>query len=160
MRRPSAHRTWVAYKAVEAFAFALWLGPLLRLFFVSELGFSPLELVLAGTALEVAYFAFEIPTGIVADTYGRRLSIIAGVAGLGLGFIATGFANGVWLVLAAAAFMGFAWTFKSGADEAWITDEVGVDKAGRSFQAGAQAARIGALIGIGAAVALACPCRS
>ncbi len=111
--------------------------------------------MLAGTALEVAYFAFEIPTGIVADTYGRRLSIIAGVAGLGLGFVATGFANGVWLVLVAAAFMGFTWTFKSGADEAWITDEVGVDKAGRSFQAGAQATRIGALVGIGAAVALA-----
>ena len=150
----SAHRTWVAYKAVEAFAFAVgWtVAPVL---FVRELDFSPLELVLAGTALEVAYFAFEIPTGIVADTYGRRLSIIAGVAGLGLGFVATGFANGVWLVLVAAAFMGFMWTFKSGADEAWITDEVGVDKAGRSFQAGAQAARIGALVGIGAAVALA-----
>ncbi len=144
----------MAYKAVEAFAFAVgWtVAPVL---FVRELDFSPLELVLAGTALEVAYFAFEIPTGIVADTYGRRLSIIAGVAGLGLGFVATGFANGVWLVLAAAAFMGFTWTFKSGADEAWITDEVGVDKAGLSFQAGAQAARIGALVGIGAAVALA-----
>jgi MFS transporter, DHA3 family, tetracycline resistance protein len=100
--------------------------------------------VLAGTALEVAYFAFEIPTGIVADTYGRRLSIIAGVTGLGLGFVATGLANGVWLVLGAAAFMGFTWTFKSGADEAWVTDEVGVENAGRSFQAGAQAARIGA----------------
>jgi DHA3 family tetracycline resistance protein-like MFS transporter len=154
MRRPSAHRTWIAYKAVEAFAFAVgW--TVAPVFFVRELDFSPLELVLAGTALEVAYFAFEIPTGIVADTYGRRLSIIAGVAGLGLGFVATGFANGVWLVLVAAAFMGFMWTFKSGADEAWITDEVGVDAAGRSFQAGAQGARIGALAGIGAAVALA-----
>ena len=51
--------------------------------------------------------------------------------------------------------MGFTWTFKSGADEAWITDEVGVEQAGRSFQAGAQAMRIGALLGIGAAVGLA-----
>ncbi len=132
----------IAYKAVEAFAFGLgW--TVAPVFFVRELGFSPLELVLAGTALEVAYFAFEIPTGIVADTYGRRLSIIAGVAGLGVGFVATGLANGVWLVLGAAAFMGFTWTFKSGADEAWITDEVGVENAGRSFQAGAQGARIG-----------------
>ena len=51
--------------------------------------------------------------------------------------------------------MGFAWTFKSGADEAWITDEVGVDQAGRSFHAGAQATRVGTLLGIGAAVGLA-----
>ncbi len=70
----------MAYKAVEAFAFALgWtVAPVL---FVRELDFSPSQLVLAGTALEVAYFAFEIPTGIVADTYGRRLSIIAGSPG-------------------------------------------------------------------------------
>jgi MFS transporter, DHA3 family, tetracycline resistance protein len=39
--------------------------------------------------------------------------------------------------------------------KAWITDEVGVERAGRSFQAGAQAMRIGTLAGIGAAVALA-----
>jgi MFS transporter, DHA3 family, tetracycline resistance protein len=154
VRRPSAHRTWIAYKAVEAFAFAVgW--TVAPVFFVQDLDFSPLALVLAGTALEVAYFAFEIPTGIVADTYGRRFSIIAGVAGLGIGFVATGLAGGVWLVLVAAAFMGFAWTFKSGADEAWITDEVGVDEAGQSFHAGAQATRVGTLLGIGAAVGLA-----
>ncbi len=92
MRRPSAHRTWIVYKAVEAFAFAVgW--TVAPVFFVQDLDFSPLALVLAGTALEVAYFAFEIPTGIVADTYGRRISIIAGVAGLGLGFVATGLAG-------------------------------------------------------------------
>jgi DHA3 family tetracycline resistance protein-like MFS transporter len=154
MRRISAHRVWIAYCGVEAFAFALgW--TVAAVFFVRELDFSPLQLVLAGTALEVAYFVFEIPTGIVADTYGRKRSIIIGAAGLGLGFVATGLANGVWLVLLAAAFMGFAWTFKSGADEAWVTDEVGVENAGRSFQSGAQAARIGSLVGIGAAVGLA-----
>ena len=154
MPRPSAHRTWIAYKAVEAFAFGLgWtVAPVL---FVRELGFSPLELVLAGTALEVAYFAFEIPTGIVADTYGRRLSIIAGVAGLGVGFVATGLANGVWLVLGAAAFMGFTWTFKSGADEAWVTDEVGVESAGARFRQARRRRASARWLGIGAAVALA-----
>ena len=103
---------------------------------------SPLQLVLTGTALELAYFLFEVPTGIVADTYGRRLStIIGGLAGLGVGFVVTGLANGVLLVLATAAFMGFVWTFKSSCGEAWITDEVGAEDVGRSFQLGAQAAR-------------------
>ena len=154
MRRLDAHRVWLGYRGVEAFAFGLgW--TVAPVFFIQELDFSPLELVLAGTALEVAYFIFEIPTGVVADTYGRRLSTILGVLGLGLGFVATGFAGGVVLVLGAAAFMGFTWTFKSGAEDAWITDEVGPEHAGRSFQVGAQAARIGALLGIGAAVALA-----
>ena len=154
MQRVDAHRVWLGYRGVEAFAFGLgW--TVAPIFFIQELDFSPLELVLAGTALEVAYFVFEIPTGVVADTYGRRLSTILGVLGLGLGFVATGFAGGVVLVLGAAAFMGFTWTFKSGAEDAWITDEVGPEHVGRSFQVGAQAARIGGLLGIGAAVALA-----
>ncbi len=154
MRRLDAHRVWLGYQGVEGFAFALgW--TIAPIFFVRELGLSPLELVLAGTALEVAYFAMEIPTGIVADTYGRRLSVIAGTIGLGLGFVATGLAGGVGLVLVAAAFMGFTWTFRSGAEEAWITDEVGPERVGRSFQLGAQAQRVGALLGIGAAVGLA-----
>ena len=55
-------------------------------FFVTELGMSPLELVLTGTALEVAYFLFEVPTGIVADTYSRRASVVIGALILGLGF--------------------------------------------------------------------------
>ena len=154
MRRLDAHPVWLGYRGVEAFAFGLgW--TVAPIFFVRELGLSPLELVLAGTALELAYFVMEIPTGIVADLYGRRLSTIVGVLGLGLGFVVTGLADGVGLVLAAAAFMGFTWTFKSGAEDAWITDEVGVDRAGRSFHAGAQAARIGGLLGIAGAVGLA-----
>jgi DHA3 family tetracycline resistance protein-like MFS transporter len=154
VRRLDAHRIWLGYQAVEGFAMALgW--TIAPIFFIRELHFSPLELVLAGTALELAYFAMEIPTGIVADTYGRRLSVIVGTIGLGLGFVATGLAGGVALVLAAAAFMGFTWTFRSGAEEAWITDEVGAERVGRSFQLGAQAQRVGALLGIGAAVGLA-----
>jgi MFS transporter, DHA3 family, tetracycline resistance protein len=154
VRRLDAHRVWLGFQGVEAFAFALgW--TVAPVFFLRELDFSPLALVLAGTALEVAYFAFEIPTGIVADTYGRRLSVVVGVAGLGVGFVVTGFSGGLGVVLAAAAFMGFMWTFKSGAEEAWITDEVGVEASGRSFQLGAQTGRVGALLGIGAAVGLA-----
>jgi MFS transporter, DHA3 family, tetracycline resistance protein len=154
VRRLDAHRVWLGYRGVEAFAFALgW--TVAPIFFVRELGFSPLELVLAGTALEVAFFLAEIPTGVVADTYGRKLSVLLGVAGLGVAFVVTGLAGGVGLVLAAAAFMGFMWTFKSGAEDAWITDEVGRERAGRSFQLGAQAARVGGLLGIGAAVGLA-----
>ena len=113
LRRLDAHRVWLGYQGVEAFAFGLaW--TVAPVFFIRELDFSPLELVLAGTALELAYFLFEIPTGIVADTYGRRLSVIIGTLGLGVGFVVTGLAGGVAVVLAAAAFIGFTWTFKSG----------------------------------------------
>lgn len=154
MRRLDAQRTWLLYRGVEAFAFSLgW--TVAAVFFVTELGMSPLELVLTGTALEVAYFLFEVPTGIVADTYSRRASVVIGALILGLGFVATGLASGVLVVLIAAAVMGFGWTFKSGAEDAWLADELGTENVASPYQRGAQVARAGALLGIGAAIGLA-----
>ena len=154
MRRLDPHRTWLLYRGLDSFSLALgW--TVAPVFFVTELGLSPLELVLAGTALEVAYFLFEVPTGIVADTYSRRISIVIAGVVMGVGFIATGLAGGVVLVLVAAAVTGFGWTFKSGAEDAWLADEVGLENVSRSYQRGAQFGRGGALVGIGAAVGLA-----
>ena len=154
MRRLDAHRTWLVYQGVDSFAMALgW--TVAAVFFVTELEMSPLTLILTGTAMEVAYFLFEVPTGIVADTYSRRTSIVIAMFVMGLSFVATGLAPGVAVVLIAAAATGFGWTFKSGAEDAWLADEVGLENVARSYQRGAQVARVGALAGIGAAVGLA-----
>ena len=61
---------------------------------MTELEMSPLELVLVGTVMELSIFVFEVPTGIVADTTSRRLSIVIGNVVMGIGFIVLG----VWLV--------------------------------------------------------------
>ena len=45
---------------------------------------SPFQLVLVGTVLELSVFLFEVPTGVVADTYSRRLSLIIGFAAVSL----------------------------------------------------------------------------
>jgi DHA3 family tetracycline resistance protein-like MFS transporter len=154
MPRLDPHRTWLLYRGVDSFAFAVgW--TMAAVFFVTALEMTPLELVLTGTALEIAYFLFEVPTGIVADTYSRRLSIVIAMFVMGLAFIATGLAPGVVVVLVAAAVMGFGWTFKSGAEDAWLADEVGLEGVARAYQRGAQVARAAALLGIGVAVALA-----
>lgn len=154
MRRLDPHRTWLVYRGVDSFAMALgW--TVAAVFFVTELEMSPLQLILTGTALEVAYFLFEVPTGIVADIYSRRASVVIGMVIMGLSFVVTGLAPGVAVVLVAAAIMGFGWTFKSGAEDAWLADEVGLENVARSYQRGAQVARAAALGGIAAAVALA-----
>ena len=57
---------------------------------VSVVGLNPLQLVLVGTVLEVSYFLLEMPTGVVADVYSRRLSILIGFILTGLGFILAG----------------------------------------------------------------------
>lgn len=53
---------------------------------IQTVGLNPLQLVLVGTALELAALIFEVPTGVLADTYGRRRSVILGFLLIGAGF--------------------------------------------------------------------------
>lgn len=153
MVRLSASRTWLVYEGTESFAMALaW--TLAPIYFVREVGMSPLELVLVGTALEVAYFVFEVPTGVVADTYSRRASVIVAQVIMGAAFVVTGLFADVGVILAAAALTGFGWTFKSGAIDAWLADEIGPERLAGAYQRGAQVGRVCTLLGIGAAVGL------
>jgi DHA3 family tetracycline resistance protein-like MFS transporter len=148
------HRTWLLYQGAVALALATgW--TVAAVYYVQVVGMGPLELVLAGTALELAYFLFEVPTAVVADVYGRRLSVIVGQVIMGAGLVLAGAVAEVWVVLAAAAVIGFGWTFRSGAEDAWLADEVGPERLARSYQRGAQVERGASLAGIGLAVGLA-----
>lgn len=125
------------------------------IYFVTDLQLDPLQLVLVGTVMEAAVFLFEVPTGVVADVYSRRLSIIIGVILLGLSFVLLGAVPTYAAVLIAQVIWGIGYTFTSGATEAWIADEVGERRAGQAFMRGSQAGSIGSIIGTIAAVGLA-----
>jgi DHA3 family tetracycline resistance protein-like MFS transporter len=122
---------------------------------VDVVGLNVLQLVLLGTALELSVFLFEIPTGVIADVYSRRLSVIIGTGMMGAGFILEGAIPTYLTVLLAQVVWGFGWTFISGARSAWITDEVGVERAGKLFLGGHQLSTIGSLLGIVIVVPLA-----
>lgn len=115
---------------------------------------NPLQLVLVGTLLETSVFLFEVPTGVVADSYSRRLSIIIGMFLIGAGFMLEGAVPRFEAVLMAQVLWGVGYTFTSGATEAWIADEVGDDKAGEAFMRGSQIGTIGGLVAIPVSVAL------
>ncbi len=122
---------------------------------VDVLGLDPLQLVLAGTVLESTVFIFEIPTGVVADLYSRRLSSILGFGLLGLGILVEGLVPLFSILLLSQIIAGIGWTFISGAYTAWITDEVGTDKVGDLFLRADQLDILGALTAIPVAVWLA-----
>src|SRR5512136_1346457 len=115
---------------------------------VSMVGLNALQLVLVGTTLEFSAFVFEIPTGVVADVFSRRLSIIAGMFVMGLGFVVEGSFPFFAPILLAQVLWGLGYTFTSGATEAWIADEVGEEQAGQAFLRASQVGTLGALIGI------------
>jgi DHA3 family tetracycline resistance protein-like MFS transporter len=126
----------------------------MAVYLVRELHLSPLQLVLMGTAMEGAVFLFEVPTGIVADTYSRRLSLILGYLGTGAAWVAVGLVSTPWLIIVLWAFWGFAYTFTSGAEQAWITDEVGHENVGTIFLRAARFGQAGAVVGLVAQVAV------
>ncbi len=115
---------------------------------VTTVGLNPLQLVLTGTALEIAAFVFEVPTGVVADVISRRLSIIIGVFIMGLGFVLEGSLPFFAAILVAQVLWGLGYTFTSGASEAWIADEVGEKQAGQAFLRAGQIGTIGGLVGL------------
>ena len=131
-------------------AFTVW-----AVYLVQDVGVNPLQLVLLGTVSEIAIFLFEVPTGVVADTYSRRLSVIIGLLLAGASAVVVGLVAVYWIILAAAVLRGIAGTFLSGAWEAWITDEHGVGGIGRVFLRGTQWSYLGAIVGAVSGVAVA-----
>ena len=134
------------------------------IYYITALGLNPFELLLIGMVLELAVLLFESVTGVVADTYSRKLSVIIGMFVIGTGFAMQGIIPAlegmlpfipvmVWLLLA-QVFFGVGDTFVSGADTAWIVDEVGEEKIGTIFMSGKRYALLATLLGIALSVGL------
>ncbi|MBD2866613.1 MFS transporter [Paenibacillus sp. IB182363] len=134
------------------------------LYYITTLGLNPFELLLVGMALELTVLIFEGITGVVADTYSRRLSVIAGMFALGFGFALQGvipWLDALGLAVPAIAWLlfsqvvsGVGYTFISGANKAWITDEIGEERVGRLFLRANRLSLVATLIGIPVSVGL------
>lgn len=145
---------YLGIRGASALFFMLW-ATVASVYRIEEVGLDPLRLVLLGTALEVAVFVFEVPTGVLADTYGRRRSVITGFLLMGTGFALEGAIPTFAAVLAAQAVWGVGYTFISGALEAWIADEAPERDLGRVYLRGEQADYVGSLVGVILSVAFA-----
>lgn len=92
---------------------------------VVDVGLNPLQLLMLGTAKEVTILSVEIPTGVVADIRSRRLSVILAFLICGIAIAGAGLAHGFALLIVSQALWAFGSTFRSGAETAWFTDELG-----------------------------------
>ena len=115
--------TFIAWAGVRAaFHRGWWLVTSLYLVAVADL--SPFQLVFLGTAQGLTALVFEVPTGVMADTLSRKWSIVAAHLLMGTGMLATGLVTAFPALVATQMLWGLAWTFSSGADVAWLTDEL------------------------------------
>jgi DHA3 family tetracycline resistance protein-like MFS transporter len=146
MRKLQANTIYLAYCLFTSLLF--WMTFTAdSVYYVSIVQMTALQLVLTGTTLEAAVFLLEVPTGIVADLYSRRLSVITGIFLIGAGFLLQALVPDFRAILLAQLLWGAGWTFTSGALAAWLSDEIGEEKANRSFLKGAQFEQIGAVLG-------------
>lgn len=94
----------------------------LMLVYMLSIGFSPWQIGTILAVQQIAMVLFEFPTGIFADRYGRKRSIVvafllSGLAAIGW-FFSVNFAQ--WLIF--AILFGIAYTFQSGAKESLMLD--------------------------------------
>jgi DHA3 family tetracycline resistance protein-like MFS transporter len=124
LHKPGATQVYLFIEFTASALFSMMFVTM-SLYEATVAGLTPLQLVLVGTAVELSIFVFEVPTGVVADVYSRRLSIIIGYLLMGVGFLVEGLFPAFLPILLAQVVWGLGYTFTSGATQAWITDEIG-----------------------------------
>ncbi len=154
MRKLSARTNWFLFSTLWAFLNSVTFT-VAGVYYVNVVGMNPLELILVGTAMETAAFLFEIPTGVVADLYGRRTSVLIGLFLTGCAILLIGAYPSFQTIALGAFLFGFAATFISGAIDAWLADEIGTDNLGPAYFRATQLGYAGAFVGIAVGVGLA-----
>ena len=146
MKRPDARKVYLFLVFSVGFLIALGFG--LSYYETTVAGLDPLQLMSIGAALSLSRLVFEIPTGAVADLYSRRLSVLSGLALVGLALLVEGLFPSFVPILLAQVVLGLGYTFTSGATEAWLSDEIGEQRANRTFLAAKRYDLCGNLAGI------------
>jgi MFS family permease len=126
-RNPESRRVLAGYFTLAGLytlsAAAIW-G--VNTLFLLDAGLSFFEVFVANAAFSAGMVIFEVPTGVVADTLGRRISFLLSVTVLSattLLYVALAQVEaGVVAFAVVSVLMGLGFTFYSGAMEAWLVD--------------------------------------
>ncbi len=98
--------------------------------FLLDSGLDIFEVFIANAVFTASMTLFEIPTGVFADTRGRRFSFLMSTVILFLGSIgyllASTYRGGLLAFSLFSIVLGLGFTFYSGAVEAWVVDELQV----------------------------------
>ena len=153
-KKLSAYTVYLIYSGASA----LFLGTISTVNLVYQIQvahLTPLQLVLVGTVLETVCFFCQVPTGVLADVYSRRLAVIVGIFAIGAGFVLEGSIPSFPFILLAQLLWGLGATLTDGAEQAWITGELGENAVGHAFIRSTQVGLVGGLLGAFVGVSLA-----
>ncbi len=140
---------WMGMRAVLHRGY--WL--VASLYLIVDAQLSAFQLVFLGIAQGIIALVTEVPAGVVADTISRKWAIVISHALIGLSMVVTGLVTAFPALVATQMLWGVGWTFVSGADVAWVTDELArPDRIAAVLTARArweQLGAVGGLVGFG-----------
>lgn len=94
--------------------------------FLLSAGLDIFTVMVVNAAFTLGQLVFEVPTGVVADTIGRKASFLIGIASLAaatvLYVLAAQLQLGMAVFVAASVLLGFGFTCQTGAMDAWLVD--------------------------------------
>jgi MFS family permease len=108
---------YFAYTALKGLHFGL-ITAMWVIFLQQQHGLSLTEVTFVDVAFWIAVTLGEVPTGVVADTMGRKTSLGIGTALMGVSILAWAFAPTVPLIILTYAALAVGSTFLSGAEDA------------------------------------------
>jgi DHA3 family tetracycline resistance protein-like MFS transporter len=151
---PSTPHVYLFYRAAMALTFGLMTTTnIVYQFQVAHI--DAFGLLLVGAVLELTCLVAQLPTGLLADSYSRKRAVVAGTFLVGAGFLLEGLVPNFWSILLAQVIWGAGASLADGADDAWLTEEIGVGPASRLFLRTPLFAAPAGLVGILAGVGLA-----
>jgi MFS family permease len=129
-------RTYVTLTLLSTFASSFIWG--INTLFLLDAGLSITQAFAANAFFTLGQMVFEVPTGVVADTAGRRISYLLGsvtLFGSTLFYLYLWHISGpFWLWAVSSVLLGLGFTFFSGATEAWLVDGLNETKFGGTLE--------------------------
>jgi MFS family permease len=117
----------------------LFFGAVAVPFYLHRIGLDYTGMFILEAIFSLSMIVFEIPTGVVADRWGRKISLFLGSCFFGAGFLLFGIFTPYYMLIIAEIICALGMTLLSGADRA-IVYEILKD-AGRTHKAGTVMAR-------------------
>src|SRR5215217_6589317 len=123
---------YFVYTALKGFGFGLFMAVWV-IYLQQQRGLSLSQAALIDVTFFVAAALAELPTGIVADRFGRKTSMTAGATLMFVGVLGWTFAPTLPLIIVAYVAMGVGITFLSGAEDAFFYETLRVSGRGSDY---------------------------
>ena len=141
-------RTYYSVNAIFTLATSIIWG--VNTLFLLDAGLDIFRVMLVNATFSAGQIVFEVPTGVVADTVGRRASYLLGIGSLfvaTLGYVGSSvFDWGLPGFVLSSILLGFGFTCQTGAVDAWLVDAL--DSSGYSGSKDRVFARSGVFTGV------------